>query len=209
MGLFDKKICADCGKEVGKLAFTFKEDKQCLCKKCVEKLPNNEYRDYAKKFWTATYYKNTYLPFLKESEERRKNFKLKAWYGGLFIDEKNRVICYSPIMSLMQTTDVARDLFEYTPIIKFDDISKESMLYFDTQEVKEGLFGYASHGNMMLKLHCNYPEFHFDGVIKRDLTIKNKKKDKFLNLPENFIKVHDLFCTLLGTEEQIQLDRRN
>ena len=56
---------------------------------------------------------------------------------------------------------------------------------------------------MMLKLHCNYPEFHFDGVIKRDLTIKNKKKDKFLNLPQDFIKVHDLFCTLLGTEEQI------
>lgn len=204
MGLFDKKICADCGSEVSRLAFTFKEDKQCLCKDCVDKIPDNEFREYAKKFWTADYYRNTYLPFLKESEERRKNFKLKAWYGSIFIDEKNRMFCYSPRMEIIKTTEIP----EYTPIFKFDEISKESTLYFDQQEVKSGLLGNAYHGDIKLTLDCEHPKFYFEGIIKSSLTVKQKKKEVFLNLPEDFYKVHDLFCILLGTEEQIRPDRR-
>ena len=205
MGLFDKKICAICGKETGRIAFTFKEDKKCLCKECVEKLPDDEFREYAKKYWTADYFKNTYLPFLEENEERRKNFKLKAWYGALFIDQQNKMFCYSKDMAFDKTTEIPK----YTPIIKFDDISKESAVYFDAYDTKEGLLGNVTHhGSVKLLLDCCYPKFYFEGTIKMDLTIKGKRNDPFQNLPEDLEKVRDLFCILLGVEDRIPPDRR-
>lgn len=204
MGLFDKKVCVCCGKETGRLPFIFKEDKQCLCKECVEKLPDGEFRDYAKKFWSSDYFKTSYLPFLEECEGRRKAFQLKAWYGAIFIDEKNRMFCYSPDMAFLKTTEIP----ENTPIFKFDDISKESCLYFEEYGRKEGVLSTVFKGDIKLRLDCDDPKFYFEGTVRSDLTVKNKKNNPFYNLPDDFNKAHDLFCILLGREELIPPDRR-
>ncbi len=197
MGLLGKKICAGCGKETGIMSFTFKADKQHLCKHCVAKLPVDDIKAYAKKNWTADYFKNTFLPFLEESEERRKNFKLKAWYGALFIDEKNEMFCYSDFMAFVKTKEIP----EYTPIIKFDDLSQDSTIYFESTDTKEGVFGYSVKGDVKLRLNCNYPELHFEGTLKSDLAIRVKKKKNYYTLPEDLKKVRDLFNRLLGVIE--------
>lgn len=197
MGLLGKKICAGCGQEAGTISFTFKADKQHLCRQCVKKLPEDDIKEYAKKNWTADYFKNTFLPFLEESEERRKNFKLKAWYGALFIDEKNEMLCYSDFMAFTKTKEIP----EYIPIIKFDDISQDSTIYFESTDVKEGVFGYSVRGNVKLKLNCSYPELHLDVTIKSDLAIKVKKKKNYYTLPDDLKMFRDLFNRLLGVIE--------
>jgi len=54
MGLLGKKICAGCGKETGIMSFTFKADKQHLCRHCVAKMPVDDIRAYAKKIGLLT-----------------------------------------------------------------------------------------------------------------------------------------------------------
>lgn len=197
MGLLDKKMCAGCGKETGILSFTFKTDKGHLCKQCAEKLTGYDIQEYAKKNWTADYFKNTFLPFLDESEERRKIFKLKAWYGSLFIDEKNEMFCYSTSMGFSNTKEIPI----YTPIIKFDDLSHDSTIFFEQKEAKEGLFGLCVKGDVKIRIDCAYPELHFDGILKSDLAIKVKKKKTSFTLPEDLEKVRNLFNRLLGVIE--------
>lgn len=205
MKLFDKKTCAVCGGEAGRIAFVFKTDKQCLCKNCSSKLPDDEFKSYAKKNWSVDYFTNSYLPFLEINEERRKNFKLKAWYGPLFIDEKNRQFCFSNDMAFTKSTEIP----ENTPIFKFDEISQETMIYFDTFDEKSGLFGYTLKGDVKLMLICDNPDFYIEGILRRDLTINMKNKEVFLKFPKDLEKVHDLFYILLGKEEVIPPNRRN
>lgn len=122
---------------------------------------------------------------------------LKAWYGALFIDEKNKMFCYSGNMGFAKTKEIP----EYIPIIKFDDLSKDSTIYFDSQDVKEGLFGYCVKGDVKLRLNCLYPDLHFEVTIKSDLAIKVKKKKNYYTLPEDLEKVRGLFNSLLGVIE--------
>lgn len=199
MGIFDKKTCAGCGKEVGKISFTFKKDKQHLCKECVNKIDDLYLQEFVKKNWTGDYFKNTYLPFLKESEERSKIFKLKAWYGPLFIDEQNKMFLYSSYMRDYGHTEIP----ENTPIFKFDEISKESSIFLEQVEVKSGVFHDNVRINVNLNLFCPYPELVLEWPIKIDLSIKMKKKDCFLTLPEDIDRVRKLFHRLLGKEEKI------
>lgn len=197
MGLLGKKLCAGCGKETGIFSFTFKEDKGHLCKQCANKITSYEIKEYAKKNWTADYFKNTFLPFLEESEERRANFKLRAWYGNLFIDEKNRMLCYSYNMGLSKTKEIPI----YTPIIKFDDLSHDSTIFFEQKETKEGMFGMCVRGDVKVRIDCTYPQLYFEDILKSDLAIKVKKKATSFTLPEDLEKFRNLFNRLLGVIE--------
>lgn len=204
MGLLDQKQCSICYGNAGRLAFTFKNDKNCLCKNCTSKIPD-WWKKFAKQIWCLNEYQNTYLPFLNECEERRKQFKLRAWYGPMFIDETHGFFCYSPDMELNKQKEIPVG----TPIFKFTELSPESSsIYFDSYQTNEGIIGYSTKGDIVLQLctslelfghHAGIrpPGLNMKEIIKHDITLRGKKKDLFVNLPEDLQKFRDLFFQLL------------
>lgn len=93
MGLFSKSSCCICGKSVGMLAYTFK-DQNCLCDACRKRIPDF-YGDYPWQCWDINEYRK-YLGMKAKAEENRKIFKITDSFGWLKIDGEHGLFCIFP-----------------------------------------------------------------------------------------------------------------
>lgn len=153
MAIFKEINCDHCGRKTGPLTRTKLSDGKHLCSKCTGPIPGSLKR-------------KDYGGFLREWEavEESKNVLSKQFtpthtFHAIEIDTDHELI-----------------KLDWQPIIfKFENVSSFDM-WFDPQEVKNGVFNPKVTGDIHAKIKFDLPEFFYESKIASNVKTKARKE---------------------------------